>query len=88
MEAENEQFFSLLSFFSEKILWAIRSGKGKVYEKLYKNTEDCRKFHSTPCLFQERWYTKTVFGCGFFRFRCANGYALNFFSGCVRREPA
>ena len=41
---------------------------------------DCRKFHSTPCLFEERWYTKNVLGCGFSRFHCANGYALKYFS--------
>ena len=41
---------------------------------------DCRKFHSTYCLFPERWYTKTVFGCGFSGFHCAIGYALKYFS--------
>ena len=84
MWVENELFFSLFLFLWQKNLWGNLQKKAKLSEKLYKNLRDCRNFHSTPCLFQERWYTKTVFGCGFFRIRCANGYALNFFSGCSR----
>ena len=79
-ELGNELFFTLFPIFSGKTLWLFAYIKAKMNEKLYKNTEDCRKFHSTPCLFEERWYTKTVFGCGFSAIHCAKGYALKFFS--------
>ena len=79
-ELGNELFFSLFPIFSGKNRCQFGRMEGKVNEKLYKNTEDYRKFHSTPCLFEERWYTKTVFGCGFSAVHCANGYALKFFS--------